>query len=116
MIDWIFLLFLSIALIFMGLIIFYSKTMGIYWVTTLSLFGIILFYICSVGIMELEIPYQYFNTTSDTLETGYHQIINIENIAFSYFFQGLAIIVFINWLGYIVQVVSEWMQKRRMNP
>jgi len=116
MIDWIWLTFLIIALVFMFIIIFQSKNIGFYWTTTLSIFTIILFYVCSAGVMELEVPYQYWNTSTTSVETGYHSLITIENIYFSYFFWGLAILVFVNWIAYIFEYISEWMKKNRMNP
>jgi len=113
MIAWIWLIFLILALVFMFIIIFQSKNIGFYWTNTLSIFTIILFYICSMGVMELELPYQYWNNSSVTLETGYHQIITIENVYFSYLFQGLAILVIINWIGYIFEYMGNkpWLRQ-----
>jgi len=106
MIDWLFLLFVTMGLVFMFMIIFLHKSMGFYWTSTLSLLAIILFFICSTGVMDLETPYQYWNTSTTSVETGYHRLILVENVYFSYIFYALIILIAVNWIAYIFEYMG----------
>jgi hypothetical protein len=100
-----------IALIFMFLVILREN--GFFWNIVFILLSIILFFVCATGIMQLEIPYQFYNITTDTVETGYHQIHLVENVYLSYFFYGLAVIMLIYFVAYVYTYIGNkpWMKQ-----
>jgi hypothetical protein len=86
--------------------------MGFYWTTCLCIVTFILFIVCAAGIMELEQPYQFYNASSTSLETGYHQIITEENVYLSYLFEAFAIFVLLFFVAYIFKYVGDFLKKR----
>jgi len=110
MIDWLFVTFLMLAFIFVGISILRDN--GFFWNTVFMLVSIILFFVLAAGIMDIETPYQMYNATSGNIETGYHHFYLEENIYFSYLFYLFAVIMIIYDVAYVYTYVGkkEWMK------
>ena len=105
MIDWLFVMFLMLAILFATVSIFHDS--GFFWNIIFILISIILFFILAVGIMSIETPYQMYNATSGNIETGYHTYYLIENIWYSYLFYMFAVIMMIYSVAYVYIYIGE---------
>ena len=101
MLDIQFVLLLVFAIIMLLVSIEYEASGHKYW----NIVGIFLasglFLILAVGCLEIEIPYQAFNSTSGQVETGYQVYTGMPWL--SYLFVGVAIVSII----YMVTLIFE---------
>jgi len=92
MIDWMFIIILMFAFIFMLFsIVFEDK----FWKTTFIVVDIFLWFLLAATVMEIEIPYTAYNATSGQLEDGYHVFTGKVGVYLPYFFAMFASIMII---------------------
>lgn len=106
MLDWMFILLLIMAVLFMLLSV--EKHEDFFWCITFSLVDIVLWYILSGAVLEIEVPYQIYNISSGAIETGVDKITTETNIALTNLFQMFAFIMMVFSVVYsmIVPVIS----------
>ena len=98
MLDWLFIMLLVISVLFVLLTVEFD--FGIYWNTVFVMISIIIFFVLSASIMQIEIPHQMYNATSGNIETGYHTFTSPVSPYLSYLFQFLAIVMMVYFVGY----------------
>ena len=112
MIDWVFVLLLMMAFIFVGLSILRDN--GFFWNTVFILVSIILFLVLAGGIMDIETPYQMYNATSGNIETGYHHFYKVEMVYLSYLFYMFAVIMVIYNVAYVYMYIGSKVEENRV--
>lgn len=93
-----FIIILALAFIFMLLAIEFEDT---FWKNVWILLDIVLWFFLAVSVMEIEIPYQFYNATSGQLETGYQVFTGKVGVYLPYFFVMFASIMMV----YFVKVI-----------
>ena len=99
MVDWLFIMFLVIAFLLTLLVLILD--LEFFWKTTFVMIAIVLWFLLAASIMEIEIPYTAFNSTSGQIETGSHIFSSKISPYIVYFFQMIAIILMIYFVAYI---------------
>lgn len=100
MLDIIFILLVFLAIILM---VYSISERGIAWVLMDAIFWLILGVFLLQGI---EVPYEMFNSTSGNIETGVHTITtNLDPL--SYLFMGIAVIMFILFISFILETLYD---------
>jgi len=111
MLDWMFIMLLVICVLLTLMIIEFDY--GIFWNSTLTMIGIVLWFVLAASIMQIEIPYQIYNSTSGNIETGYHMFTSPISPYLVYFFMLFGIIMMIYFLGYILVPIimrNKWVR------
>jgi hypothetical protein len=67
----------------------------LYWNIGFAFLGALCFLILAIGQLDLQIPMQYWNVTSNKYETGTYTYVSINNIPLTILFLGVFVIVFI---------------------
>lgn len=101
MLSWIFVILLILAVLFILMSIEYEGNP--FWNLICIMMATTLFFILALSVMEITEPYQIYNATSGNIETGYHEIVLVENVFLSYIFTGLGVICMI----YLVAMVYD---------
>ena len=110
MLDWLFMLFLILAIILFFVSI--AQDLRVFWNTTITIIDILLWYILAAAIMQIEIPYQIYNASSSQIETGHHTFTSPISPYIMYFFYMMATITFIYFVAYILgpAIYKKWMR------
>lgn len=74
-----------------------------FWNIVPLMISITLFFVLSISIYELTIPYQLYNGTG--IETGLHEIHLVENIFIGYLLSGMAVLLMIY---FIAMIYDKW--------
>ena len=98
MLDWLFRLFLTVAILLMFITI--VADLDKFWQTTLLLVDIVLWFLLAASIMEIEIPYQAIQA-DDTIVTGSHIFSSKISPYLVYFFEMMGFIMIIYFVGYL---------------
>ena len=93
------LLFMMVLIVTLLLIL---DDYGLYWNTILCWTAIIIWVILSISQLEIFIPYQMYNPTTNITITGYHKFYDPSAYPLTYLFSFFAVVVFIYWLGAIL--------------
>jgi len=101
MLDLLFVLFLLMFVIFLIISIEAERHGDYFWAMVCAFLCIGITLVLSVTVMEIHQPYEMYNASSGTIETGYHNYTQLPWL--SYFFQGIAIIMGI----YVALMVFE---------
>lgn len=104
MLDWMFILLFVTTIGFMYYAVTVEKK-DYFWNVLLTVICIAMWFILSAGIYEIETPYQYFNSTSGSLETGVHVISTLNNIFLSYLFMFFGIVCL---LYLLIIIINLW--------
>ena len=112
MIDWLTALFIIMGLLFMFAAFEKMRENDWFWSFILTLLSTVIWFILAASILETETPYQLFNATSGNIETGVHTYSSKVSPEMVYFFQMMAIImflfnIFVSYLG-LAGVVKSW--------
>ena len=99
-----FVLLFATALLFMYYAVTVEKKDKFFNVL-LTIVSITIFFILAAGIFEIEIPYQFYNSSSSSLETGIHTVSTLNNIFLSYLFMFFGIICL---LYFIIIIINLW--------
>jgi len=101
---------LAFAFIFMVLAIEFTDK---FWKTTFLLLDIVIWFFLAASVMEIEIPYQFYNASSDTLESGYQIFTGKIGVVLPYFFLMFAAIMIIYFVKVIFQdVIGSYAEYR----
>ena len=86
-----FIIFFILALVFLIMAIVMEYTEHKYWTIVFTFLTMSMWIVCALGVIELQIPYQIFNSTagSEHVETGYQTYSELPYL--SYIFLGIAI-------------------------
>lgn len=99
MLDWMFIMFFILAIVM--LLIAIANEGHDYWNISASFISATLWLILALSQMELEIPWQMMNTSSNAIETGYHTFSSPISPYLVYFFVLMFWICFIYFLAMI---------------
>jgi len=113
MLDWLFIIFMVLAIMLMLIAI--MMDFGHFWDTVIIMVDITLWFMLAVSVMEIEIPYQMFNSTSGQIESGYHIFSGKVSPYMTYFFLMMGSIMIIYWVGYIFgpAIFGRFTRRRR---
>jgi hypothetical protein len=100
MLDWMFILIFAFAFLFMLFGIFIDDK---FWKNVFILTDIVLWFFLAASVMEIEIPYQFYNATSGNLETGYQIFTGKIGATLPYFFVMFASIMIVYWVKVLYQ-------------
>ena len=96
----IFFVFFMLALLLMFIVIKYD--LEPFWNFTFILIDIVLWYLLSASIMELENPWTAYNATSGIIENGYTIYTSPLSPYLTYFFSMMGTIMVIYFVGYLL--------------
>jgi len=105
MLDMIFILLFVMALLMMLMSIGLEDS-HTYWSIICMFLAVGLWLILSVGGMEIDMAYQYYNVTSGTMDTGYQTYFDIPELAYLYL--GLSTVCMIYLVTLIFEPISKW--------
>jgi len=110
MLDWLFIMFFVIAVLFILLVL--TTDFGIFWDVVFILGSIIIFFTLSASVMYIESPYSIYNATSGNIETGYHTLQSDVSPYISYMFIFFGAVMIIYFVGYIFStaIYKKWMR------
>ena len=116
MLDWLAIIFIIMALLFMLLGIDKFRDKDYLWSFIFTLISIVMWYILAASILETETPYQLYNATSGNIETGisiYTSKVAPEMVYFFYMMASINIIFMV--LQVFVAVGSIFKRKRELS-
>ena len=99
MIEWLFIILVILAFVFMALAIEFRD--DLFWGMTFTLLSITTWFILAASVMEIEIPYQAFNSTSGQVETGYQVFSGKTSPQMVFFFIMMASIMIIYFVKFL---------------
>jgi len=112
MIDWMFLVLIIVAILFLLLSIEYQDNK--FWCVTFILLDTVIWFLLAAAVMNIEVPYEMYNATSGRIETGYHTLMTFDNTVMVLFFAMFGIIMMIYGIGYVLgPVILKVLFKRR---
>lgn len=88
MLDWMFIVLLITAIIFM-IFTFETKSLAIGGVC------MILWFILGLGVLSIEIPYQMYNASSEMIETGTQEITSLHFLSPLFSLMGAIVAIFL---------------------
>lgn len=100
MIDWMFLILIIAAILFLLLSIEYQDNK--FWGVTFILLDTVIWYLLAASVMNIEVPYQAYNVSSGQIETGYHILMTHDNTVMVLFFAMFGTIMMIYGIGYVL--------------
>jgi len=101
MIDWMFIMFVLMAIMFMMLAIQYHDK-SIFWCTTFTLIDTVIWFLLAASVLEIEMPYALYNVSSNNVETGIQIYTSKVAPEMVYFFMLMGTIMMIYGVGYIL--------------
>lgn len=101
MIDWMFIMFIVMAIIFMLLSIEYHDK-GKFWCVTFTIVDTVIWFLLAASVLEIETTYQMYNVTSGNIETGSQIFTSKVAPEMLYFFMMMGSIMMIYGIGYIM--------------
>lgn len=111
MLDWMFIVILALALLLFFVIMFFEKDIQTQWLIGLIIFDIALWWALASAQLEIEVPYEIYNASSDKIETGVHYVRSKTAPALTYVFSAPAVIMFI-YLSYnIFMIILRFYKK-----
>ena len=114
MLDWLVIIFIIMALVFMLLTFEKIYARDYFWAFIFSFICIFLWYFLAASILEVEIPYEIYNATSGQIETGSHMYTSKVAPELVLFFQMMASIMFIFNVFIVFIGLSDYLKRRRM--
>jgi len=111
MLDWLFIILLVLAILFVLISIEFD--LGIYWNIIMILSSIIIFFTLAASVMDIESPYSIYNATSGNIETGYHVTQSSISPYISYLFMFFGAVMLIYFVGYVfipVILKNKWLR------
>lgn len=113
MLDWLFILLLIAAILLILMAIEFRDEL--FWGSTFTLLDIFLWFLLAASVLEIEVPYQAFNTTSGAIETGTHIVTSKVAPEMVYLFDGIGAIMLIYFIGYVMfPIVLNVIYKRKL--
>lgn len=103
MIDWLFIIFLVLAFLMIILSMVFDD--NAFWNISFITVGCVLWLILALSVMEIEIPYEFYNATSGNLETGYHLYTSPISPYLTYLF---LLFFILNLIYLIAMVFDKW--------
>ena len=112
MIDWMFLVFIIIAIFFMILAIEFYREENDLWCFILTLVDGTVWYLLAASVLEIERPYEIYNVSMGAIETGTHIVTSKVAPEMVLFFMLMGSIMMIFWLVQIFIYVYEAIFKK----
>jgi len=113
MLDWMFVMFILMAIMFMLLAVEYHNKSK-FWCTTFTLVDTVIWYLLAASVLEIEIPFALYNVTSESVETGSHVFTSKVAPEMLYFFMMMGSIMMIYGIGYILgPLIYETLFKKK---
>ena len=100
MLDWMFIILLIMAIIFMILALEHYKDK--FWSVIFTLIDTVIWFILAASVLEIERGWQMYNASSGQIETGIHIISSKVSPELVYFFMMFGAIMMIYGIGYIL--------------
>lgn len=113
MLDYLVVVFILLAFIFMFLGIENFKEKDYYWSFVCTLISIFIWFLLSASILETEAPWEMFNGTSGNIETGVNVYASKIAPELVYFFYMMAMINIIFEVLQVFVAVGSLFKKRR---
>lgn len=112
MIDWMFVMFLIAAIIFMMLALEYHDEK--FWCVTFTLVDTVMWFLLAASVLEIESTWQMYNASSGNIETGSHVFTSKVAPEMVYFFMMIGSIMMIYGIGYVIgPLIYETIFKKR---
>lgn len=101
MIDWMFIIFILMAILFMMLAIEYRHSESKFWCVTFIFIDSVIWYLLAASVLEIEMPFALYNASSNNIETGSHIFTSKVAPEMLYFFMMMGSIMVVYGVGYI---------------
>jgi len=115
MIDWMFLVFIIIAIFFMILAIEFYREENDLWCFIITIVDSTIWYLLAASVLEIERPYEIYNVSSSAVETGTHIVTSKVAPEMVLFFMLMGTIMMIFWMAQIFIYAYEAIFKKPFN-
>jgi len=95
MLDWLMIIFVIMGILFLLIAVEKMKEHDWFWSFIFVLLDTVIWFILAASILEVEVPYEMYNATSGQIETGIHTVTSKVAPEMVYFFQMMAVIMFV---------------------
>jgi len=112
MIDWLIIIFIIMAILFLLVAVEKMRDRDWFWSFIFTLLDAIIWFILAASILEVEESYQMFNATSGNVETGIHTVTSKVAPEMVYFFQMMALIMFVVNIAIAFMGISDYLKKK----
>ena len=111
MLDWMFMLFILIAVIFIFLSII-TREEESYWKILFITLSTVIWFILALTNLNIETPYTFYNSTSGNTEMSYSSYVTEESIYLSYLFGLFAVLCMIYLIVLIFGMYYQRMDEK----
>lgn len=112
MFDWLVIIFIIMAILFMFASIEKMRERDWFWSFIFTLLCTVIWFILAASILEVETPYEMYNATSGQIETGIHTVTSKVAPEMVYFFQMMALIMLVINVAITFMGISDFLKKR----
>lgn len=112
MIDWLVIIFIIMAILFMFGSIEKMREHDWFWSFIFTLLGTVVWFILAASILEVEVPYEIYNATSGNIETGVHTVTSKVAPEMVYFFQMMALVMLVINVAVLFLGISDFLKKK----
>lgn len=113
LLDWMFIVLTFVSFILLFLSVEYYREKVYFWSFVFSFVSFILFIVLGVAGLEIEIPYT--TVIDDAVVSGVHIVTSKTSVALLYFFNLMAVIMFIFMSVQVFNTVMSLFKKNRRN-